>query len=138
MSESITVKNESGQTVEIGLPADDPKSITRREVIEQRIARGELTVTKGKSGGRRQPRAVVEDYHTGLKDERGDLLKSVHGGGLDPDANGDVLGQPSGSKPVDGAVVIDGDLPEGDSHPDAAVEAPNKPVAKKAAAAKQS
>jgi hypothetical protein len=34
---------------------------------------------------------------TGVKDEKGDYLLSVHGGGLDPDADGDALGQPTGS-----------------------------------------
>lgn len=128
--DSITVKNESGQVAQIGLPEGDPKSKTRREVIEQRIARGELTKASGKSGGDPAGRAAVVDYHTGLRDEKGDLLKSVHGGGVDPDADGDVLGQPSGSKKVDGAVEVDGKEPVGDSHPDAA------PAAKKTAAKK--
>ena len=95
--DSITVKNESGQTVQIGLPEGDPKSKARREIVEQRIARGELTKASGKSGGDPAGRAAVLDYHTGLRDEKGDLLKSVHGGGLDPDADGDALGEPSGS-----------------------------------------
>lgn len=142
MSSSITVTNESGQTAQIGLPEWDPKSKTRREVIEQRIARGELTKSSGKSGGETVGRAAVVDYHTGLRDEKGDLLKSVHGGGVDPDADGDVLGQPSGSKETEGAVEVSVKVPVGDSHPDAAVEAPNADVeggdkpAKKTAAKK--
>ncbi len=127
--DSISVRNESGQVVSMSFTGDqDP----RKTIVEQRIARGELEkVTKSAKSD--APGAInrraVEDYHTGLKDERGDLLKSVHGGGIDPDAQGDVMGQPSGSEPVEGALVVDGNLPVGDSHPDAAVEAPNEPLA---------
>lgn len=127
---NITVKNESGQTVQIGLPEGDPKSKVRREIIEQRIARGELSKASGKSGGDPAGRLAVVDYHTGLRDEKGDLLKSVHGGGLDPDAEGDVLGQPSGSKKTEGAVEIEGNEPVGDSHPDAAQPAKSAPSKK--------
>lgn len=147
---AITVKNESGQVVSLSFDGDhDP----RKQIVEQRIARGELTkVTKSEKStarGRRGRQAVV-DYHTGLRDEKGDLLKSVHGGGLDPDAQGDEMGQPSGSEPVEGAIEVGGKLPVGDNHPDAAVDAPNKDVeggdkptetaktAKKAAPAKKS
>ena len=126
--DSITVKNDSGQVVSLSFTGDtDP----RKAIVEQRVARGELekvnTSTKSERVTRRS-RRVVEDYHTGLRDEKGDLLKSVHGGGLDPDAEGDEMGQPSGSKPIEGAIVIEGDVPVGDSHPDAAVDAPNPDV----------
>lgn len=107
MADTITVKNESGQVATFALEGDsDP----RKAILEQRIARGELEkVTKAtKSAAGRRARVVVVDSDTGLKDERGDLLKSVHGGGLDPDANGDVAGQPSGSKVVEGAVEVVG------------------------------
>lgn len=123
--DSISVRNESGQVVSMSFTGDqDPRKI----IVEQRIARGELEkVSKGSKSDAAGAvnRRAVEDYHTGLKDEAGNFLKSVHGGGLDPDAEGDVLGQPSGSKPTEGALVVDGDLPVGDSHPDAAVDAPN-------------
>lgn len=127
--DSISVRNESGQVVSMSFTGDqDPRKI----IIEQRIARGELEkVAKGAKSDAAGAinRRAVEDYHTGLKDEAGNFLKSVHGGGIDPDAQGDVLGQPSGSEPVDGALVVEGNLPVGDSHPDAAVEAPNEPLA---------
>lgn len=92
----FTVQNESGQVVSYDLDAGDP----RKAILEQRIARGELTkVADGtESAGRPTQVVVVEDEHTGLTDEQGDLLKSIHGGGLDPDAAGDITGQPSGSK----------------------------------------
>jgi hypothetical protein len=118
--DSITVKNSSGQVAQIAFPDNDPRAKARREIIEQRIARGELQKASGKSGGNPAGPTPVVDYHTGLRDEKGDLLKSVHGGGVDPDAEGDVLGQPSGSKAVKGAVESGADEPVGDSHPDAA------------------
>lgn len=92
----FTVQNESGQVVSYDLKPGDP----RQEILEQRIARGELSkVSEGtESAARPVQVVVVEDEHTGLRDEAGDLLKSVHGGGLDPDVAGDVIGQPSGSK----------------------------------------
>jgi hypothetical protein len=127
--DSISVRNESGQVVSMSFTSDqDPRKI----IVEQRIARGELEkVSKGTKSDAAEAinRRAVEDYHTGLKDERGDLLKSVHGGGIDPDAQGDVLGQPSGSEHTEGALVVEGKLPIGDSHPDAAVDAPNEPLA---------
>lgn len=127
--DSISVRNESGQVVSMSFTGDqDPRKI----IVEQRIARGELEkVSKGSKSDAAEAlnRRAVEDYHTGLRDEKGDLLKSVHGGGIDPDAQGDVMGQPTGSEHVDGALVVEGKLPIGDSHPDAAVEAPNEPVA---------
>lgn len=121
--DTISVKNESGQVVSLSFDGEqDP----RKQIIDQRIKQGELEkVSKGTSSdafvGRSQ--RVVEDYHTGLRDERGDLLKSVHGGGGDPDADGDEMGQPSGSAPIAGAIVTDAE-PVGDSHPDAVEDAP--------------
>lgn len=95
----FTVQNESGQVVSYDVNPGD----ARKEILEQRIARGELTkVSEGtESAARPVQVVVVEDEHTGLRDEAGDWLKSVHGGGLDPDAAGDVVGQPSGSKSAD-------------------------------------
>lgn len=87
---SITVTNQSGQTV--SLSTDGPKGKAVKEIIESRIARGELTK------GTKAEEFVVIDAHSGLKDENGNWLKSVHGGGLDPDVDGDALGQPSGSE----------------------------------------
>lgn len=107
MTDTITVKNESGQVASFLVDGDaDP----RKAILEQRIARGELEkVNKTtKSAAGRRARVVVQDADTGLKDEAGNFLKSVHGGGLDPDADGDVLGQPSGSKEVEGAVETGG------------------------------
>lgn len=133
--DTITVKNESGQVVSLSFDGDnDP----RKAIVEQRIQRGELEkVNKSSKSERvtRRSRRVVEDYHTGLRDEKGDLLKSVHGGGLDPDADGDVMGQPSGSKPVEGAIEVEGNEPTGDNHPDSAQPATKAP-AKKSASAK--
>lgn len=131
--DTITVKNTSGQVVSLSYDGDqDP----RKEIIERRIQQGELQkVAKGTKPEARVgiSRRAVEDYHTGLRDERGDLLKSVHGGGGDPDADGDAMGQPSGSKPTEGAVVIDGDEPVGDSHPDAVEDAPKATTSRRTA-----
>lgn len=136
--DTITVKNESGQVVSLSYDGElDP----RKQIIDSRIKQGELEkVAKSTKSdtfvGRSQ--RLVEDYHTGLRDERGDLLKSVHGGGSDPDADGDEMGQPSGSKPVDGAVVTDAE-PVGDSHPDAVEDAPQaetKPATRRASSKK--
>lgn len=94
--ESITVQNQSGQVVSIGLPENDPKSQARKEIIEARVRRGELA--KASKGAKSEDvTVVVTDADTGVKDEKGDYLKSIHGGGIDPDAKGDALGQPSGS-----------------------------------------
>jgi hypothetical protein len=133
MSDTITVKNESGQVATFLLDGDaDP----RKAILEQRIARGELEkVSKStKSAGARRTRVVVVDSDAGLKDERGDLLKSVHGGGHDPDADGDVLGDPSGSKLVEGAIeaaeaISDAGIAQAEAQPQSA-------PAKKAAVAK--
>lgn len=129
--DSITFKNESGQVVSLSFSGDqDP----RKAIVEQRIQRGELEkVSKGTESETLAgiSRRAVEDYHTGLRDERGDLLKSVHGGGGDPDADGDEMGQPSGSKPVEGAIKIEGDEPVGDSHPDAVEDAPKATTARR-------
>ena len=94
--ESITVQNQSGQVVSLGLPADDPKSQARKEIVEARVRRGELAEAK-KGAKSENVTVVVTDADTGVKDEKGDYLKSIHGGGIDPDADGDALGQPSGS-----------------------------------------
>lgn len=107
MTDTISVQNDSGQVASFLLDGpNDP----RAEILRQRIARGELTEAKksDKSRAGRRARVVVQDSDTGLKDERGDFLKSVHGGGLDPDAEGDVNGDPSGSKEIKGAVVVGG------------------------------
>jgi len=103
---TITVQNESGQVASFYVDGDnDPRAM----ILEQRIKRGELTKTTKKSSAPvRRGRQAVVDADTGLKDEKGDYLKSVHGGGLDPDADGDALGQPSGSKKVEGAVEVGG------------------------------
>lgn len=136
--DTITVKNESGQVVSLSYDGElDP----RKQIIDSRIKQGELekvarTTKSGEFVGRSQ--RVVEDYHTGMRDERGDLLKSVHGGGGDPDADGDEMGQPSGSKPIEGAVVTDAE-PVGDSHPDAVEDAPQaetKPASRRASSKK--
>lgn len=137
--DTITVKNESGQVVSLSYDGEgDP----RKQIIDRRIQMGELEKvsksTKSKEFVGRS-RRVVEDYHTGLRDERGDLLKSVHGGGGDPDADGDEMGQPSGSKPVEGAIEIDGKEPVGDSHPAAVEDAPQaetKPAARRSSSKK--
>lgn len=105
---AITVKNASGQVVSLNTDGARGKAV--QEIVEQRIKRGELekASASAKSAPTRRGRAAVIDADTGVKDKKGDLLKSVHGGGLDPDADGDVLGQPSGSKPVKDAVEVGG------------------------------
>jgi hypothetical protein len=138
MSDSITVKNSSGQVSTFLIDGDaDP----RKAILEQRIARGELEkvskTTKSAPRGRRT-RVVVVDSDAGLTDEKGDLLKSVHGGGHDPDADGDVAGDPSGSKEVEGAVkaaeaVSDAAIAQAEAKPQSA-PAKKVAVAKKAAA----
>ena len=106
---SITVKNASGQVVSLNV--DGPRGLAVAGIVEQRIKRGELekvsTSTKSATGPRRN-RAAVVDADTGVRDEKGDLLKSVHGGGIDPDAKGDALGRPTGSEPVEGAIEVNG------------------------------
>lgn len=103
---TITVQNSAGQVVSFGFDPADPTSKAREEILAQRVARGELIkVAKGTASARPGTFVAVEDAHAGLYDEKGDLLKSVHGGGLDPDADGDALGIPSGSKPVDKPVA---------------------------------
>jgi hypothetical protein len=124
MSDTITVKNESGQVATFLLDGDaDP----RKAILEQRIARGELEkVSKStKSAGARRTRVVVVDSDAGLKDERGDLLKSVHGV---------VLGDPSGSKLGEGAIeaaeaISDAGIAQAEAQPQSA-------PAKRAAVAK--
>lgn len=90
---NYSVKNSSGQVVSYDLEDGDP----RREILDAMVKRGDLekVAASTKSGARRP---APKDADAGVKDEKGDLLKSVHGGGEDPDADGDALGQPSGSK----------------------------------------
>lgn len=126
---AFTVQNESGQVVSFNLDGDtDP----RKAILEQRIARGELTKasTSTKSAARvGRNRVAVVDEHTGVRDEKGDLLKSIHGGGNDPDARGDELGQPSGSEKVGNAVDATragNEVGEAGKSRDAAKSAPSK------------
>ena len=127
MADKMFVKNSEGQVS--GFDISGPQGAAREAILRQRILRGELSEAKSgaksdQPGGDLTP--VVEDYQTGLRDEKNDLLRSIHGGGLDPDAKGDALGQPSGSEHVDGMVKLENEpLPIGDSHPAAAVDAPN-------------
>ena len=98
--DSITVKNESGQVVSLGFDPSDPRSRARKEIVEGRIRMGELEKAgkSDESGEFTSPsRRAAVSADTGVKDEKGDYLLSVHGGGLDPDADGDALGQPTGS-----------------------------------------
>lgn len=94
--DTISVRNPAtGQVAHFSLTGpNDP----RAAVLLQRIARNELervgSDAESDSPGRE---AVTLDIHAEVRDEKGDLLKSVHGGGLDPDAAGDALGRPSGS-----------------------------------------
>lgn len=89
MSETITVTNPRGQVT--SYTVDGPLD-PRAQVLRQRIAVGELR--EGDAGGQ----AVADvNIFAGVRDEKGDLLRSVHGGGLDPDAAGDARGVPSGS-----------------------------------------
>lgn len=130
--ETMTVRNESGQVVSLSFPLGDQDP--RKEIVERRIKLGELEKVSKGTKSEDVPgvsRRAVEDYHTGLRDEKGDLLKSVHGGGIDPDADGDVLGQPSGSKSTKGAVEAEGKEPVGDSNPEAATPAKKAPAKKK-------
>lgn len=97
--DTISVRNESGQVTHFAVTGpEDP----RAKILNQRIARGDLEKVS-KSTKTADVTVVVFDDHAGVRDEKGDLLKSVHGGGLDPDADGDALGQPSGSKVPEGA-----------------------------------
>jgi hypothetical protein len=130
---TITVKNTSGQVSSFSL--DGPDGLARKQILEQRIARGELTrVPKGTKSVRPGEFAVV-DSDTGLTDEAGNLLKSVHGGGIDPDAEGDVLGLPTGSQPVEGAVEVPADTVSAAAVAQASAQ-PQSEAAAKAAEAK--
>lgn len=94
MSNTISVRNASGQVASFSL--DDEKSVERERVLRQRINRGELEeVALGADSVAR--RAVVVEIDANVRDENGNLLKSIHAGGLDPDAAGDSNGVPSGS-----------------------------------------
>lgn len=88
--DKITVTNDKGQVSSFGVTGPmDP----RAQVLRQRIANGELT--EGDRSGDKA--AVVVNEFALVRDEKGDLLRSIHGGGLDPDALGDARGVPSGS-----------------------------------------
>lgn len=129
---TITVKNERGQVASFTVDGDhDPRAL----ILQQRIERGDLEkVSKGTASDvTPRGRVVVLDSDTGVRDERGDLLKSVHGGGIDPDAQGDVLGQPTGSEPVDGAVEVSNVSAAAVSQ---AEQRPQSAAAKKAATAR--
>lgn len=93
----IHTVNEQGQVASFLIDTDNPKDVARAEILRQRIARGELGAAEPGAMSQKVVKTVVDD-HTGAVDEKGDLLKSVHGGGLDPDADGDATGTPSGSK----------------------------------------
>lgn len=71
---------------------EDPRAV----ILRQRLKRGDLESASAstKPGS---PADAPADIDQGVKDEKGDWLKSVHGGGLDPDGSGDALGVPSGS-----------------------------------------
>lgn len=86
---TITTTNASGQTASFGIVS--PRDEARAEILRARIGRGELAEGKSRKDG------DFVDPDAGAKDEKGDYLKSIHGGGIDPDADGDALGQPSGS-----------------------------------------
>lgn len=98
MADTLTVKNpRTGNTVAFSF---DGENDPRRAILESRIASGKLNKASGPTKqGRPEPPA--NDPDAGVRDEKGDLLKSVHGGGVDPDADGDALGVPSGSKATD-------------------------------------
>lgn len=86
--QTISVRNDQDQVAHFSVtgPADPVASI-----LLQRVARGELerasiddvSVPRSRNGG-----FAVAELHEGVRDEKGDLLKSVHGGGLDPDEVG--------------------------------------------------
>lgn len=91
MSDKITVTNERGQVA--SFTVDGPMD-PRAQVLRQRIDRGELRLgDRSKDGVVDAGVALLE----GVKDEEGNYLRSVHGGGIDPDAAGDARGIPSGS-----------------------------------------
>lgn len=90
MTDTITTTNERGQVASFAVSGPlDP----RAQVLRQRIARGEL---REGDQTKKAPEATV-NVLAGVRDEKGDLLLSVHGGGIDPDAVGDARGIPSGS-----------------------------------------
>lgn len=89
--DTITVTNDSGQVASFGV--DGPHD-PRAQVLRQRIARGDLR--EGDQSGRPVDTDGVNVF-AGVRDEKGDLLRSIHGGGLDPEAAGDARGVPSGS-----------------------------------------
>lgn len=88
--DKITVTNDSGQTASFAV--DGPMD-PRAQVLRQRIASGELREGDHSKSGTDE----VPSPFAGVRDEKGDLLASIHGGGLDPEAVGDARGVPSGS-----------------------------------------
>lgn len=89
--QKITVTNDAGQTSSFLVSGPtDPRAI----VLKQRIDRGELRVGDKSKDGRVDTSSSIFE---GVKDEEGNYLRSVHGGGIDPDADGDARGVPSGS-----------------------------------------
>lgn len=134
MSSTITVQNTSGQVSTFVL--DGPDGLARKQILEQRIARGELSRVSKDTKSQRPGQVAVVDSDTGLADEAGNLLKSVHGGGIDPDAKGDVLGLPTGSEPVEGATEVSAEAVS-DAAVSQAEAKPQSSAAKKAAAAKK-
>lgn len=105
---SMTVRNGSGQVASFYVDDENDPVAT---ILAPRIRLGELErVPKGTKSTpkRRRGSAGVVDAHTEMRDEKGDYLKSVHGGGLDPDAYGDVLGTPSGSLELEGMATTVG------------------------------
>lgn len=90
MTETITVTNDSGQvaTYTVDGPTDP-----RAQILRQRIARGEL-----REGDRSKDTVeAAPSIFAGVRDEKGDLVASIHGGGIDPEAVSDARGVPSGS-----------------------------------------
>ncbi|MGZ6844557.1 MAG: hypothetical protein ACXVF2_20465 [Blastococcus sp.] len=130
MSKTITTRNESGQVASFEVTGPlDPVA----QILQQRIARGELEVVDGKTkSAAPNTRGAVEDVHTGMVDEKGDYLKSIHGGGADPDADGDALGVPSGSGKKDAEADVKFAADAAQAQADAAAEAAAAaPVARK-------
>lgn len=94
MAETMSVRNpRTGQVAHFTIDGPhDPRAV----ILQERIRRGALESASGsaKSG---DAAVTVVEIDAGVRDENGNLLKSVHGGGLDPDAAGDARGVPSGS-----------------------------------------
>ena len=133
MTDTISTVNDHGQVAHFQV---DGKHDPRALVLNQKIAQGEFEAAKKSDKSDSRP-FVIRDADVGVKDERGDYLKSVHGGGLDPDADGDVLGQPSGSKEIEGVVERDTSSVSDAAIAQAEAEPASEP-AKKSAAKKKS